>query len=349
MRQRGLYAYYRYARFLEREFRLPVAVFLALVFGGGFIIHNFYEPAKSDVETLTIGAEHVGYVEGCYGVLSMIFTQNYFRFPKGWPMQAFFFLVPVVGIGAVANSLVRLGYYIFTKKQKLAEWHIMNASVMRNHIVVVGAGKVGYNIIKDLLELREDVVAVERNLETPLVTELLDLNVPIIQGEGRLKKTLEQAGVARAKAVILATDDDLANLDAALTAREIKPEVRVVLRLFDETLATKVATAFKMPAISTSATAAPTFIAAATGRSVLAGFTMDGETHHIADFQVAKGSEIVGRTVGSLQDELGVNVVMHKRGGKTNMNPSPDITIAADDRMLVIAPLAKIAEVEKKL
>jgi Trk K+ transport system NAD-binding subunit len=349
MRHRGLYAYYRYARFLEKEFRLPVAVFLALVFGGGFIIHNFYEPAKADVETLTIGTEHVGYVEGCYGVLSMIFTQNYFRFPRGWPMQAFFFLVPVIGIGAVANSLVRLGYYVFTRKQKLPEWHIMNASVMRNHMVVIGVGKVGYNIIKDLLEMREDVVAVERNMESPLVAELLDLNVPIIQGEGRLKKTLEQAGVARAKAVILATDDDLANLDAALTAREIKPDVRVVLRLFDETLATKVATTFKMPAISTSATAAPSFIAAATGRTVLAGFTMDGETQHVADLHVEPGSEIVGRTVGQIQTQTGVNIVMHKRSGQTNMNPSPDLVLAADDQVLVIAPLAKIAEVEKKL
>lgn len=222
----------------------------------------------------------------------------------------------------------------------------MNASVMRNHIVVVGAGKVGYSIIKDLLALKEEVVAIERNTDSALVSELLDLGVPIIRGEGRLKKTLEEAGMARAKAAILVTDDDLANLDSALTAREIKPDIRVVLRLFDETLATKVATAFKMPAISTSATSAPAFIAAATGRSVLAAFSLDGtQTLHVAD--VCVGASIAGRTVGDVQTQFGVNIVMHQRDGTTKVNPEHGVTVQARDRMLIIAPLDKIAALEK--
>jgi Trk K+ transport system NAD-binding subunit len=225
----------------------------------------------------------------------------------------------------------------------------MHASMMKHHIVVAGAGKVGYRIIKELLALKEDVVAIERKMDSPLVTELLDLGVPIIEGEARLRKTLEQAGVAQAKAVILATDDDLANLDSALTAREIKPDVRVVLRLFDETLATKVASAFKMPAISTSATSAPAFIAAATGRSVFAEFSLDGaETLHVADVCVEDGSPLTGRRVGDVQAQYGVNIIMHKRDGSVKVNPEHALTLQSNDRMLVIAPIGKIAELEKR-
>ena len=57
-----------------------------------------------------------------------------------------------------ADSVVRLAYLVFTKKQQLPEWQRMVASLYRGHVVVVGLGKVGYQIIKGLLELRETVV-----------------------------------------------------------------------------------------------------------------------------------------------------------------------------------------------
>jgi len=88
--------------------------------------------------------------------------------------------------------------------------------------------------------------------------------IPVISGNARNVATLEEEGVKNAKAVIAATSDDLSNLDIGLTAREINATARIVLRLFDETLACKVAGSFAMPTISTSQVAAPAFIAAAT-------------------------------------------------------------------------------------
>ncbi len=337
IRHHPVYAYWRFAQHLLREFRWPLGVFTTLVLGGGLLI------------MLTYHKRELPYGEACYTIFMLVFVQPTIDFPREWYLQPLWFIIPIVGLGAIADSVVKLGYFVFAKKQKLKEWHAMHAAMMKDHIVVVGAGKVGYKIIKDLLALKEEVVAIERKMDSPLVTELLDLGVPIIEGEGRLRKTLEEANVARAKAVILATDDDLANLDAALTAREIKADVRVVLRLFDETLATKVATAFKMPAISTSATSAPAFIAAATGRSVLAAFTLDGtHTLHVADVCVEPGSPLAERSVGDIQDRFGVNVIMHKRDGTTRVNPEHGLLVQANDRMLVIATIEKIAGLEGK-
>lgn len=334
-KRRSAYACWRFAVYLAREFKWPLLVSFALVLGGGLVLHLFYDE------------QPLSYGRACHAVFSMMFFEM-IPLPSQWYLQPLFYVVPIIGLGAIADSIVRLGYLVFTRKQKLQEWQIMQASLLRNHLVVVGAGKVGYRIIKDLLAMREEVVAIDRKLDSPLVTELLDLGVPIIQGEARLRKTLEDAGVAHARAVILATDDDLANLDAALTAREIKPDVRVVLRLFDETLATKVASAFKLPAISTSATSAPAFIAAATGRNVFQSFCLDGgETLHVADFAVAAGSPWDGRNVGDVQKECGVNIVLHKRNGAVRVNPDHALTLEANDRMVVIAPIERIAGLEK--
>jgi Trk K+ transport system NAD-binding subunit len=276
----------------------------------------------------------------------VFFETGNVSFPREWYLQVFFFLVPVVGLGAVADSVVRLGYFIFTAKQKLQEWHIMNASMTRNHLVVCGAGKVGYRIILELLSMKEDVVVIERKTDSPLVEELRDRGVTILHGECRSRKMLEQANVAHAKSIILATDDDLANIDSALTAREIKPDIRVVVRLFDDTMADKVATAFRMPAISTSACAATAFIAAATERNIFTSFQLGGRQLHLADLIVNGRAKLPGRTVGDIQKEFEINVVMHVSGGRTDVNPSHATSLKPEDHVVLIASIENLTRLE---
>jgi voltage-gated potassium channel len=332
-RSPALYA--RFARHLAWEFRLPLGVFSTLVLLGGLALR------------LTYHARPLGYAEACYGVFLLIFLEPYLDFPGEWYLQPLFFLLPIVGLGAVADSIVRLAYLMFTKKNRLPEWQSMLASLYRNHVVVVGVGKVGYQIIKGLLELRESVVAVERTgAESSLLDEVLDLGVPMIRGDGRTPKALEQAGVARARAVILATSDDLTNLDSGLTARDLNAEARVVLRLFDESLATKIAGAFAMPAISTAQVSAPAFIAAATGRKVYQAFQLAGKQVHLTDLAVAATGGLVGRTVGEVQGAWQVNVVMHQGASGVDVNPAHAAVLGPGDTILVIAPMARLVELE---
>ena len=322
-------------KYMLREFRWPLVVFGALVILGG---------------ALFSATMKLPYGEACFGVYMLIFVQPNLKFPEHqWYNQILFFVIPIVGLGAVADSVVRLGYLIFARKRKLQEWWIMEASTLRNHVVLCGLGRVGYRIARELIAAKEPLVAIEKNADSMFVEEMQDAGVPVLIGEARLKKNLVLANLESARAIILATDDDLTNLDAALTAREIKPDIRVVLRLFDDTLATKAATAFHMSAISPSATSAPAFIAAATSRSVFAAFSLDGgETLHVADVCVAEGSLLAGRTVGEIQQQHVVNVIMHKRDGQTLVNPEHALCVQSNDRMLIIAPIDRIARLERK-
>lgn len=325
----------RFVRYLAWEFRWPLIVFWSLVLVGGLVLLH------------TSNGRRLGYAEACYGVFLLIFLESSLEFPREWYLQPFFFLLPILGLGAVADSLVRLAYLTFTKKNRLPEWHRMAASLHRDHVVIVGLGNVGYQVLKGALALREPVVAVERpGAESELIDEVVDLGVPVIRGDGRTAKTLEQAGVRHAKAVILATSDDLANLDAGLTARDLNPRARVVLRLFDESLAIKVRGAFAMPAISTAQVAAPAFIAAATGRRVYQGFQLAGEQLHLADLTVATDGELVGMTVGSLQAANRVNVVMYHGRDGVDVNPAHDVALRAGDEVLVIAPIEHLIGLE---
>jgi Trk K+ transport system NAD-binding subunit len=326
--------YLRFVRFLLWEFRWPLGVFTTLVLGGGLILHLCYH------------REYVSFPRACYSVFLMVFLESGLDFPDEWYLQPSFFLLPIIGLGAVADSVVRLAYLMFTKKQQLPEWQRMVASLYRNHVVVVGVGKVGYQIIRGLLELHETVVAIDMADRSRLREDVFDLGVPIIQGNARNAKTLEQAGVKVASAVILATSDDLTNLDGGLTARDLNPTARIVLRLFDESLALKVAGAFTLPAISTAQVAAPAFIAAATGRKVYHEFRLADQPLHLTDMTIFPAGELVGMSVGVIQSANRVNIVMHQGPSGVNVNPGHEVVLGPGDSILVIAPMDKLLALE---
>lgn len=332
----------RYVRYLLWEFRLPLTVFWSLVLLGGLLLHlTYHHQVPGDPP------RELGFGEACYAVFMLIFLESYLEFPDEWYLQPAFFLLPIIGLGAVADSLVRLAFLMFSQKQRLPEWQQMVASLYRNHVVVVGVGKVGYQIIRGILELREPVVAIERpHADSPLIDEIVDLGVPILRGDGRTEKILQQAGVAVAQAVVLSTSDDLTNLDAALTARDLSPNARIVLRLFDESLARKVSGAFAMPVISTPRVSAPAFIAAATGRKVYEELELAGAKVYLIDLTINPDGKLVGRTVGQVQADREVNIVMHHGNRGVDVNPNHDIVLDAGDSVLLIAPMPRLLEIQ---
>ncbi len=321
-----LKTYLRFVQYLLWEFRWALGVFATLVLGGGTILWLFY------------GHEPLSFSRACHAVFLMIFLESSISFPDEWYLQPLFFLLPMVGLGAIADSVIRLAFLMFSRKQNQPEWNRMLASLCRNHFVVVGVGRVGYLVIKELLELRESIVAVEKCSEAPLLGELFESGIPVIQGNARLTAVLEQSNIADARAVIVTTGDDLTNLDIALSARDLNGQARIVLRLFDETLATKVAGAFAMPAISTAQVAAPAFIAAATGRKIYQGFQLAGQYVHLSDVTIAATGRLAGHTVREIQAGNRVNIVMHQGPGGVDVNPAGDARLDAGDTILVIAP-----------
>jgi Trk K+ transport system NAD-binding subunit len=338
-RPHGFKLYLRFVLHLAWEFRWPVGVFVGLVLVCGLILHLGYHHE----------GERLSYVRACYVVFMLIFVQPAVEFPDNWDewfLVPFFFLLPIVGLGAIADSIVRLAYLIFAKKQRLPEWQRMVASMYRNHIVVVGVGKLGMRIIQGLVAQRELVVAIEMKRTSIYLDEIRDLNVPVIIGNGRQRKVLAEAGVAQARSLVTATDDDLANMDAALTARDLNPQIRVTLRMFDDTLAAKFGSTFDMPAISASQVSAPAFIAAATGRKVHHQFQLDGNPLHLIDLTVRPESKLAGELVGPVQQRHQVNVVFHRNQHGVNVNPGPDVLLNTGDLILVIGQIERLLDLE---
>ncbi len=86
-------------------------------------------------------------------------------------------------------------------------------------IIIIGAGKVGYNIGQILSNESHDVVIIEKNEERyKLIQENLD--VQAINGNGANSEILEEADVRNADLLIAVTEYDELNMIACILARE---------------------------------------------------------------------------------------------------------------------------------
>jgi voltage-gated potassium channel Kch len=97
-----------------------------------------------------------------------------------------------------------------------------------------------------------------------------ELRIPVIIGDGARSEMLRAAWVPDCRALVVLTPDDAGNLETALVGQAVKPDLRVVLRLFDGEMAGRVQRTFSHTySRSVSYLAAPAFAAAMLGREVI--------------------------------------------------------------------------------
>lgn len=155
------------------------------------------------------------------------------------------------------------------------------------HVVVCGLGNVGYRCVQELTAIGERVVAIDRVNDNPFIATTRRTGVPTFVGDATIPEVLRQARADTAKAVIAATDSELANLEIALLVREMNPTQRVVVRLAEPAFAAAVreSAAIKYAA-SVPALAAPAFAAALFGDRVQTLITAAGHTLVVVELAV---------------------------------------------------------------
>jgi trk system potassium uptake protein TrkA len=98
--------------------------------------------------------------------------------------------------------------------------------------IVVGCGRVGSSVAKRLAREGWDVTAVDET-EAALARLGQDWSGGFVVGHGMDLKTLRQAGIEDADAVIVATDGDNTNIVVGQLAQKQFEVRRVVVRLLD--------------------------------------------------------------------------------------------------------------------
>ena len=106
-------------------------------------------------------------------------------------------------------------------------------------IIVAGLDGLGLAVMRELRAGGAEVTAIGSATEAAehgLDAERLGARLTI--GSARSPSALSAAGLESARALVLSADDDTGNLEAALAARRISPDLPVVIRLFNAEMST---------------------------------------------------------------------------------------------------------------
>jgi Trk K+ transport system NAD-binding subunit len=320
---------------LLRQFRGPLIAFnLAFLAGGGLYFTLAQQAGEAHPASLA---------EAVFLVLSMIFLQANADFPGVWYLQIFFFVMPLVGLSILGQGAADIGVLLFNRRARGEAWQVAVAATYSNHIVIVGMGHLGFRVARALQEIGESFVLIEQNPEAELLSYAHDWNVPIIRGDSLKHEVLRQAGVDRAHTIVIATSDDTMNLQIAIHARAVNPQVRTIVRLFDDEFAREVRQAFGITAAySTSALAAPAFAAAAAGLEVAQTVTLSGRMLHMSHFTLEPGSALVGQTISQVEHAYDVSVVLLRRGKEADLHPNNEAVLREGDQITVFADVSTL-------
>lgn len=132
---------------------------------------------------------------------------------------------------------------------------------MSARVIVAGLDPLGLAIVQRLRAAGAEVCALAAPAEVARYAhEFERIGAELITGAARSDGELLAAGLQSAAALVLTADDDAENVDAALTARRLRDDLPLVIRLFDPVLAGYVGeTLDRATVLSMSAVTAPVF------------------------------------------------------------------------------------------
>lgn len=318
-----------YTRAILHEFRWTLFALLLCIALGGIIFAYTPEPdldgACPDWHT------------SFYCAWMALLGEPVFPVPPRWWIAAVHALYPLLGFLIIGEGIVRFALLMLSRRHGEKEWMRVMASTCHDHIVLCGIGHLGFRVLEQLVAAKLEVVAIEKDGDGRFIAMAKNLGVPVLIRDMKEDQSLIDAGIQRARAIIIATNDDMANLEVALDARRLNPHIRVLMRLFDQQIAGKIADAIMVDAaFSSSALAAPLVAALSLETRVLSSIVIAGVPHITSEVSIASGSSMAGRRIDEI--ELGYTTRILARtpaNGPVESPPSPATRIEPGDTLIL--------------
>jgi voltage-gated potassium channel Kch len=240
---------------LLAEFRWTLVLLAFFVLIGGLAYH--FTPQAE------LGGKSPPLIACFLGAWLAMFAQPMYT-PDVWYLYLLAGTYPLLGFGLIGEGIVRIGMLLISRKLGEKEWMMVKASTYRDHVVLCGLGHLGYRVLTTLIQGNAHVVAIEKEEHGRFVADAKATGIPVLVRDMKEDQALIDAGVEVARVIVIATNDDLANVEVALDARRLNPKIRVVMRMFDQTIATKLKDVKLIDeAFSSAALAAPSVAAMA--------------------------------------------------------------------------------------
>lgn len=183
-------------------------------------------------------------------------------------IKLFTVVIMLIGAGVIGIWYAMLTDFILGSRLK----QFLDAARIpeRNHYIVCGLSGIGIKIVQQLHLSGHEVVVIETDANNRFVTTARDMSIPVILADASFRATLQRSNINTANSVLAVTSDDATNLEIALKAKALAPNIPVIVNYADPDFAGIAQQVFDFEAVlSPAELAAPAFAAAAIGGRII--------------------------------------------------------------------------------
>jgi Trk K+ transport system NAD-binding subunit len=303
-----------------------------------------------------LSGHHISWLQALYFTVETITTVGYgdFSFNKENPwLMAFAVALMITGAMFVAVFFALLTNMIVSRRVEESLGRVRMTG-LRGHVLVIGLGTVGLQVLERLVAAGSQVIVVEKDEHNRHLGQARALGVPVVIADATQPRVLASVRLDAASAVAVLTSDDMANLETGLAVRDqLGPRwqgVPVVLRIFDTQFAASLQETFGFRHVrSTAALAAPWFVGAALGLDVLSTFYAGDEPLLVARLTVTPGGGLQGLEMRDLAARTRV-LAIRRAADRTSLEHPPRraTRFQPDDEAYLIGPYDELLAVLRR-
>lgn len=261
--------------------------------------------------------------------------------PIPWWLQFFSLVMTVLG-----TVFVGVLYAVMTEALLSSKFQLTKRRPpipQKNHIIIIGLGRVGQQVATFLQQLKQAAVGVTLN---PDLKDTISSEIPLIVGN--FKEALERANLKTAKSVVVVTDDEILNLELALMAQTANAQSNLVIRTTGKRLSQHLMGLLpEAQVLGTQAVAAEVFAGAAFGENIINLFRCNHQTILVTEYQIEAGDTINSLLLAEVAYGYGVVPILHQKSPNSpTLMPSDDLLLAIGDRLIVLATIEGLQKVE---
>jgi trk system potassium uptake protein TrkA len=202
------------------------------------------------------------------------------------------------------------------------------------YVIIAGAGKVGWNLARELIAKDREVTLIESNHEKFRVVEE-ELEHAVQYGDASELWVLERAGIQRADLVIAVTGDDEDNMLICQVAKEKYGVQRIVARVNNPRNLPHFKLLGIQPAVSATDLILRLIEHEVPEYGLVQLLALEEEHLEIIELEVAQGSQAAGSQVQDISLPEGALIISVLRSGR-GFVPKADSLIEGGDQVLLI-------------
>lgn len=268
--------------------------------------------------------------------------------------RLFTILVGLTGIGSVAFIATRTAQLLLNTRAFRVRAMMKSINAINDHYILAGFGRIGERIAQDLM--RNDMSFVVIEADEAKASEIERQGMKYLIGNAEDEDTLSAVGIERAKGLILTLPEDRANVFATLVAREMNPDLYILVRTdtnanrrkLIRSGADKVVAPYEIGADRM----AQVLLRPSVDRFMERVLQADAFNYTMDEVLVLPESSLAGKTLQAAnfrqQFEAIVVAVMDGKTMGMSFNPGPTELIKPNDTLIVMGSVDMIAKLKKE-